>query len=78
MTQEEWLRYGYEHGYCGPAVCYTHDGIPLTVEEDESFMQGDDPCVHVLRIYEDTSVREAVEENHSPSQWRASNQGWVK
>lgn len=78
MTQEEWLRYGFEQGYCGPPVCYTHDGIPLALDEDESFMDGDDPCVHILRLYEDPTVREAVEANHSPSQWRASNQGWNK
>lgn len=78
MTQEEWLRYGFEHGYCGPPVCYTHDGIPLALEEDESFMDGYDPCIHILRLYEDPMVREAVEANHSPSQWRASNEGWNK
>jgi len=78
MTQEEWLRYGFEQGYCGPPVCYTHDGTPLALDEDESFMDGDDPCVHILRLYEDPTVRAAVEANHSPSQWRASNQGWNK
>ena len=29
-----WLKYGIEQGFCGPPVCYTHDGIPTSEEED--------------------------------------------
>jgi hypothetical protein len=36
----------------------------------------DEPCVHIVRLYESTEMKKAVEESHSPSVWRASNKGW--
>jgi len=70
MTYDEWAAFGLKQGWAGPAVCSTHDGIPTTAEEDDMFDEGDEPCVHVLRLYEDVQVRDAVEANHSPSVWR--------
>jgi hypothetical protein len=67
---EEWLAYGIAQDYCGPAVCSTHDGTPTSEEEEEQFEDGADPCVHVVRLYESADVKRAVEEFHSPSQWR--------
>jgi hypothetical protein len=73
MTSEiyfdEWLKIGMDKGWCGPAVCYTHDGLPTTLKEDEELYEGD-PCVHIIRLYEDIDDKKEVEENHSPSQWR--------
>jgi hypothetical protein len=40
-----------------------------TVKEDEEFYEGD-PCVHIIRLYEDIDDKKEVEENHSPSLWR--------
>jgi hypothetical protein len=77
LTFEEWHRTGYENGWCGPALCYTHDGVPTSTAEDEAWENGDDPCIHVVRLYEDNDMKTAVEQNHSPSQWRASNAGLV-
>jgi hypothetical protein len=74
MTFEEWLAIGYENGWTGVPVCYTHDGLPTTASEDEEFETGD-PCIHVMRVYESTDVMTDVEANHSPSVWRASNAG---
>lgn len=53
-------------GFCGPAVCCIHDGVPTTAEEDED----DEPCLHILRLYPDDETRQSVESNHSPSVWR--------
>lgn len=75
MTFDEWLAFGYKNGYCGPDVCQTHDGLPTTASEDAEFEDGD-PCIHIVRLYESTDVKRDVEENHSPSVWRATNQGW--
>jgi len=75
ITFEEWLKVGFDKGWCGPPVCYTHDGMPTTLEEDHEFEDGNDVCMHVLRLYEDQDMKTAVEENHSPSCWRASNMG---
>jgi hypothetical protein len=74
MDFEEWLKQGIENGWCGPAICYTHDGLPTTVAEDEEFEESD-PCIHIIRLYEDEAIKLGVEANHSPSIWRATNQG---
>lgn len=77
MTLEEWLRTGYQLGFCGPLVCSTHDGVPTTAEEDEEFEKWEEPCVNVIRVYESPEIKAAVEANHSPTRWRASNAGLV-
>lgn len=67
---DEWLQYGMLHGWCGPAVCYAHDGVPMSAAEDDYFINGGDPCIHILRLYEDRETREAVEANFIPYGWR--------
>ena len=75
MTYDEWIQYGVSQGWCGVPVCITHDGEPMTAEEEEQFENGEDPCIHMVRMYEAPEQKSGVEENHSPSQWRASNSG---
>ncbi len=72
---ETWLEEGIKHGWCGPAVCYTHDGLPTSEPEDAEFEDGGDPCMHIVRMYEDHMQQKSVEANHSTSVWRATNQG---
>lgn len=67
---DAWLQAGMDAGFCGPAVCDTHDGVPTTEGEDNAFMDGEDPCLHVLRLYPDEVTRKQVERNHPPSVWR--------
>ena len=52
-TREEWLRFGYDHGFCGAEICATHDGIPMSVEEEED----DEPCIWVVRLYPDAEFQ---------------------
>lgn len=66
MTFEEWLKVGLDNRWCGPPVCATHDGVPSSAEEDGA----DEPCVHVVRMYEDEATAKAIESNHPPSVWR--------
>lgn len=75
MDFEEWIKTGIENGWCGPAICYTHDGFPTSEHEDAEFEDGADPCMHVIRLYEDYNQKKSIEANHSPSVWRASNRG---
>lgn len=70
LTYDQWLNIGIEQGWCGPSVCSVHDGVPTTIFEDSEFDDGGEPCVFVIRLYEDAAMREAVEANHSPSVWR--------
>jgi hypothetical protein len=72
MTFDEWITYGIEKGWCGPPVCYTHDGLPMSEQEYAEFDEGQDPCTHVVRMYEDIDMKKSIEDNHSPSQWRNS------
>jgi hypothetical protein len=72
---ETWLRQGYSNGWIGAPVCYTHDGLPTSSEEDAEFDDGGDPCLHVLRLYDDPEHKASIESNHSASSWRASNRG---
>jgi len=76
MNFDQWLQYGYKKGWCGPPVCEIHDGLPTTIFEDEELFEGNDPCIHVVRLYEDNEHKQAVEANHTPSIWRASNLRW--
>ncbi len=74
---DEWLQQGLSNGFCGPAICYPHDGLPLSEQEDEAYDAGDDPCIHIIRLYEDKETKKAVEKNHSPSIWRATNSNFT-
>jgi len=77
MTFDEWLQHGLTQGWVGPAVCAIHDGLPTTAEEDNGWSEGADDCIHVLRLYQDEATKLAVEENHAPSVWRATNSGYT-
>jgi hypothetical protein len=69
---DEWIAYGIKKGWCGPPVCSTHDGLPMSEQEDTEFGEGQDPCVHIVRMYDDINMKKEIEDNHSPSQWRNS------
>ena len=75
MNRHEWIKIGYDNGWCGPEVCYTHDDIPLSPIEEEMLNEGDDVCLYILRLYPDQITKINIEENHAPSMWRASNEG---
>jgi hypothetical protein len=78
MDREEWIMYGWKHGYCSAPHCATHDGLFMTLTEEELFDDGSDPCVHMVRLYEDGIELEEVESNNAAAHWRASNRGWQK
>lgn len=69
MSFDEWLAIGMENSWCGPPVCSTHDGIPMNEDEENEFQEGD-PCIAVVRLYDDDEHKKSVEEFHSPSNWR--------
>jgi hypothetical protein len=72
LTFSEWMAYGVKQGWCGAPICYTHDGLPMSNEEDMEFAEGQDPCMHIVRMYEDIEMKKSIEDNHSPSVWRNS------
>lgn len=70
MNFEDWLTIGVQNNWIGPPICYTHDGLPTSADEDKQFDEGDDPCLHILRLYQDEVARLTIEHNHTPSIWR--------
>lgn len=46
-----WLRYGIDRGWVSEPACDTHDGTPMTPEEELEWEDGLDPCVHVVRLW---------------------------
>jgi len=73
MTQDEWMRHGWERGFCSPPVCVSHDGVPTTEQED------DDPdlCVTIVRLYRSGQEASEVAENSSEVLWRARDMKWT-
>ena len=63
MDFHTWLAIGREHGYCSLPVCETHDGVPMSILEQDAWEEGDDPCIHIMRLYESTEQMEAVEDS---------------
>ena len=76
MNFDEWIKIGYDLGYCSPPVCSVHDGPPTTATEDEQWEEGDDPCLHIVRLYNSIEEKKSVEANYAPASWRAANLGW--
>jgi hypothetical protein len=74
LTFELWLEVGVRQGWATAPVCYTHDGLPMTSEEEQELYEGD-PCIHIIRLCETPEEQAAIEADHTPSQWRRSNRG---
>jgi hypothetical protein len=71
MDYNEWIKIGLDAGWCGPAVCYTHDGLPTSQQEEwNADEDGEYSCIHIIRLYENALQKSEVEENHAPSLWR--------
>lgn len=77
INYSEWIKLGFDNGFCGPPVCEMHDGIPHTAKEDEQVNDGLDPCINVLRLYDEPNLKAEVEDFHSSSTINATNQGWT-
>jgi len=76
MDFDTWARVGYEAGWCSPPVCYSHDGVPMTATEIEELDTGEEPCLHVIRLYESMDQKKGCEAQNPAAVWRATNQGW--
>jgi hypothetical protein len=48
----EWIEYGVTNGWVSEPSCFHHDLLPTTEEEDVAMEEGDDPCIHVLRLWD--------------------------
>lgn len=73
---DEWMTFGIKKGWCGPPVCEVHDGMPMSAEEwATAEVDGEPPCLHIVRLYMDDEHRAEIEDSHSPSVWRKHDYG---
>jgi hypothetical protein len=63
MDFQEWLEIGRSNLFVSPIICSTHDGIPGSDEETQMWEDGDDPCIHVMRVYPDKETAALIEPN---------------
>lgn len=49
---QEWLEFGYNKGWVSDVFCNTHDGGPMSDEEQHAWDQGEDPCMFCVRLNE--------------------------
>lgn len=49
----EWLEWGINKKWVSDVVCNTHDGLPMTDEEQNEWEEGGDPCTHGIRVWID-------------------------
>lgn len=70
LTVEQWLEIGLKAGFTSPPVCFMHDGLPTTITEDAEMLDGSDPCVFLMRLYESSEQKEAIEANNPATKWR--------
>lgn len=66
-----WYEAGLRQGFIGPLVCAIHDGVPMTVDEEQSIIDREAVCVYVMRRYDSPEQKHDVEENHEPTRRRA-------
>jgi hypothetical protein len=60
MDFDEWLKIGRDNHWVSRTVCDTHEGIPMSEDEEREFLDGD-PCIHILRLYESKQEKIKVE-----------------
>jgi hypothetical protein len=49
---QEWLEFGHLKGWISDVFCNTHDGGPMTDEENQEWEDGGDPCMFCVRVNE--------------------------
>ncbi len=47
-----WLDTGIGNGWIEEPVCYHHDALPSTPEEEAEIDEGGDPCMLVIRLWD--------------------------
>ncbi len=71
--QAAWIKIGIMEGFTSAPCCVQCDGMPVTPEEDELFMEGEGSCIYTMRLYHDDFERLACESHHPPANWRKSD-----
>lgn len=47
----KWLNQGIERKWISTPVCATHEGLPLTPDEENEVEVGYDPCIVGMRLW---------------------------
>lgn len=75
-TFDDWLKQGYDLGFCGSPVCPHSDGIPMSLAEETATQADGETRFFIVRLYQDSSEKRAVERHHPPSWRRVMTLGW--
>lgn len=59
-TLEEWVAFGAAKGWVTLPFCGTHDGVPMMKAEWKAVAQGEDPCVLMIRVWEDAESEHQI------------------
>ena len=68
-THYDWLAHGIKIGFCSPPFCDTHDGAPLTAEEEAEFDDGLDPCIYAVRLFASKDMAADVKAHNPRAGW---------
>ena len=53
MDFNSWMKYGYDKGWISDVFCNTHDGQPMSEEEELEWESGNDPCSFHVKLNEE-------------------------
>lgn len=64
MDVSEWIEYGRRRDWISEPFCDIHDVIPLTPVERNDLEIGSDPCITVIRLYENPEQKAEAEKDN--------------
>ena len=47
---QAWIQIGIDNNWISPLFCNTHDGAPMTDEEEKEWEDGGDPCSFHVKV----------------------------
>lgn len=62
----DWLNMGIDNGWISEPVCFTHEGFPMSEEEETAWEEGYDPCIPAIRLYGNEFIFDDDEDDRHP------------
>lgn len=66
-----WVKFGHRQGWAQYPTCSSHDGVPMSLQEELDWDQGNDPCLHVIRLCESLDHHADVADNTPAMKYRS-------
>jgi len=52
MEIHEWIQIGIDNDWCSEVTCYTHDGPDMSEDQAKKWVEGEDHCMFITRIWD--------------------------